>query len=393
MKKFIIALGIIALTVSCQKGVLSSEHLYDDGVVVFDAEKSGEIPAFLEESGPVSFTLSSSVKVDEDVTVNFEAVRDTAILAKFNQAGGTNYWFLPESNMTLDSKSTVIKAGNAISEPVTLDVNIDGLKNGVIYCLPVKITGTSSEMATIPGEEYGFVVIRGYVYASVAHLTGGYFSMPTTVNDPRLHMDYCTMEIRFKADSWQGSNPFISTLIGTEESFLLRIGDVSIQGDNAAKQSTLNLAGGNGIGATKASANRMELDKWYHVAAVVDGLGQTATVYVNGEEDFSVPIKSQGLDLGLIYNSVFSIGMSVGGRLLNGYVSEARVWGRLLSQTELVNGQCAIADPVSEARDNKLLGYWKLDAENQARDLTGNGFDGIKYGSVTYTEANVRCPE
>jgi hypothetical protein len=393
MKKILLALGVIALSVSCQKGILSSGHLYDDGVVVFDADASGEIPAFLEESGPVSFTFSSSVKVDEDVTVSFEPVRDTTVLAAFNKAGGTNYWFLPESNCSLASKSTVIKAGNAISEPVTLDVDIDGLKNGVIYCLPFKINGTSSDITTIPGEEYAFVVIRGYVYASVAHLTGGYFSMPTTVNDPRLHMDYCTMEIRFKAESWQSANPFISTLIGTEESFLLRIGDVSIQGDNATKMSTLNLAGGNGIGATKASSNRMELDKWYHVAAVVDGLGQTATVYVNGEEDFSVPIKSQGLDLGLIYNSVFSIGMSVNGRLLRGYVSEARVWGRLLSKTELVNGQCAIADPVAEARDNKLLGYWKLDAENGAKDLTGNGFDGIKYGSVSYTEANVRCPE
>jgi hypothetical protein len=48
---------------------------------------------------------------------------------------------------------------------------------------------------------------------------------------------------------------------------------------------------------------------------------------------------------------------------------------------------------VKEARENKLLGYWKLDAENRGKDLTGNGYDGIAHGSVSYTEANIRCPE
>lgn len=393
MKKIIITLSALVLLAACQKSNLYTANLYENGIVAFQAGSTGEIAAFLEESGPVSFTITSSVKAEKDLTVNFEQVRDQAVLDAFNTKNGTKYQMLPESNITLSASSAVIKAGNAVSDPVTANVDIEGFENGVIYCLPLKITGTSGTPVTVPGEEYAYIVIRGYVYASVAHLTGGYFSMPSTVNDPRLHMDYCTMEIRFKADSWENNNPYISTLIGTEESFLLRVGDVSIQGSTEQKQSTLNLAGGKGIGATKASDNQMELGKWYHVAAVVDGAGQNAIVYVNGEEDFSVPINSKGLDLGAIYNSVFSIGMSVNGRLLRGYVSEARVWNRLLSQTELVNGQCAIADPVTEAAENGLMGYWKLDAANGAKDLTGNGFDGIKYGSVTYTEANVRCPE
>lgn len=394
MKKIIIALSaFVLLMVSCQKSNFYTAHLYENGIVAFQTGNTGEIAAFLEESGPVSFTISSSIKAEEDLSVNFEEVRDQAVLDAFNSKNGTRYQMLPETNVTLSAHTAVIKAGNAVSDPVTADVDIEGFENGVIYCLPLKITGTSGTPVTVPGEEYAYIVIRGYVYASVAHLQGGYFSFPNTVNDPRLHMDYCTMEIRFKADSWQSANPYISTLIGTEESFLLRVGDVSIQGSTDQKQSTLNLAGGKGIGATKASSNQMELGKWYHVAAVVDGAGQSAKVYVNGELDFEVPINSKGLDLGAIYNSVFSIGMSVNGRLLRGYVSEARVWGRLLSQTELVNGQCSIADPVTEAAENGLKGYWRLDAANGAKDLTGNGFDGIKYGSVIYTEANVRCPE
>ena len=373
MKKIIIALSAIALLAACQKSLIDSEGLYENGIVAFQANDSGEMAAFLETSGPVTFTIASSVKVDKDVTVNFEPVRDTAVLAAFNQAQGTNYWFLPEANVSLNRKSTVIKAGSAVSEPVTADVNIDGFKNGVIYCLPLKITGTSTSQRPVPGEEYAFLVIRGYVYASAANLPGGsYFEMPTTVSDPALSLEVCTMEIRVKANSWASANPFISSVIGVEENFLLRFGDISCDPNQ------LQLAG---QGVSITSKAHFDTGKWY------------CDLYINGELDSSTPMGGKGINLGKVYNSKFAIGMSEKGRYLNGQVSEARVWGRLLSPTELVNGQCSIADPVKEARENKLLGYWKLDAENRGKDLTGNGYDGIAHGSVTYTEANIRCPE
>lgn len=384
MKKFIIVLGALALMASCQKSILYSEGLFEKGVVAFQANSSSEISAFLEESGPVTFAITSSVKVKDDVTVNFEPVRDTAVLGQFNKSQGTNYWFLPEDNYTILDKKTVIKAGNAVSEPVSMMVNIDGFKNGIIYCLPLKITG-AGDMKTVPGEEYAFVVIRGYVYASAANLPGGsYFEMPTTVNDPALQLEVCTMEIRVKVNDWCYTNPYISSLIGVEENFLLRFGDISCD------KNQLQLAG---QGVSITSKAHFDAGKWYHVAVVADGVKQTCDLYINGELDSSTPMGGKGINLGKVYNSKFAIGMSEKGRYLNGQVSEARVWGRLLSPTELVNGQCSIADPVKEARENKLLGYWKLDNENRGKDLTGNGFDGYPHGSVSYTEANIRCPE
>ena len=335
MKKIIIALSAITLLAACQKSLIDSEGLYENGIVAFQSNDSGEMAAFLETSGPVTFTIASSVKVDKDVTVNFEPVRDTAVLAAFNQAQGTNYWFLPESNVTLSRNSTVIKAGSAVSEPVT--------------------------QRPVPGEEYAFLVIRGYVYASAANLPGGsYFEMPTTVSDPALSLEVCTMEIRVKANSWASANPFISSVIGVEENFLLRFGDISCDPNQ------LQLAG---QGVSITSKAHFDTGKWYHIAVVADGIKQTCDLYINGELDSSTPMGGKGINLGKVYNS------------------------KLLSPTELVNGQCSIADPVKEARENKLLGYWKLDAENRGKDLTGNGYDGIAHGSVTYTEANIRCPE
>ena len=385
MKKLIIATAVLALLCSCQKSIIDKEGLYQNGIVAFQSNSTGELAAFLEEDGPITFTLASSTKLDKDVTVNFEPVRDQAVLEAFNKAQGTGYWLLPEENYTLDKHSAVIKAGNAVSEPVSMQVSIDGFKNGVIYCLPLKITGTSSSMTAIPGQEYAYVVIRGYVYASAANLPGGsYFEMPSTVSDPALSLEVCTMEIRVKANSWAGSNPFISSLIGVEENFLLRFGDVSCDPNQ------LQLAG---QGVSITSNAHFDTGKWYHVAVVADGIKQTCDLYINGELDSSTAMGGKGINLGKVYNSKFAIGMSEKGRYLNGQVSEARVWGRLLTPTELMNNQCSIVDPVKEAQENKLLGYWKLDAENRGKDLTGHGYDGYAHGSVTYTEANIRCPE
>ncbi len=385
MKKLIIATAVLALLCSCQKSIIDKEGLYQNGIVAFQSNSTGELAAFLEEDGPITFTLASSTKLDKDVTVNFEPVRDQAVLEAFNKAQGTGYWLLPEENYTLDKHSAVIKAGNAVSEPVSMQVSIDGFKNGVIYCLPLKITGTSSSMTAIPGQEYAYVVIRGYVYASAANLPGGsYFEMPSTVSDPALSLEVCTMEIRVKANSWASANPYISSLIGVEENFLLRFGDISCDPNQ------LQLAG---QGVSITSKAHFDTGKWYHVAVVADGIKQTCDLYINGELDSSTPMGGKGINLGKVYNSKFAIGMSEKGRYLNGQVSEARVWGRLLTPTELMNNQCSIVDPVKEARENKLLGYWKLDAENRGKDLTGHGYDGYAHGSVTYTEANIRCPE
>ena len=385
MKKIVFALGLIAVLASCEKGLAEREQLLEKGVVSFQSNATREISAFLETSAPVTFTIVSSKKLDKTVKVNFEPVRDEEVLDAFNRANGTNYWLLPEENCTLNTRQAVIPAGSAVSEPVTADIDINGFVNGAIYCLPLKITGTDSGMGPIPGEEYAYLVIRGYVYASVASLPGSsYFSMPTTVSDPNLALEVCTMEIRVKVNAFATANPYISSLIGVEENFLLRFGDITCDNNQ------LQLAG---QGVSITSKAHFDTNKWYHVAVVADGVKQTCDLYINGELDTSTSMGSKGINLGQVYNSIFAIGMSEKGRYLDGYVSEARVWGRKLSASELINGQCSIADPVKEAKENKLLGYWKLDNVNQGKDLTGNGYDGVASGRVTYTEANVRCPE
>ena len=74
---------------------------------------------------------------------------------------------------------------------------------------------------------------------------------------------------------------------------------------------------------------------------------------------------------------------------MDGVVSEARVWNRVLSPIELVNNQCYV-DPSSEG----LVCYWRLDGlvDGKFQDLTGNGNHGVPSNSNINWYEGLKCP-
>ncbi|HVU56676.1 MAG TPA: DUF1735 domain-containing protein [Puia sp.] len=78
----------------------------------------------------------------QDVKVNFRL--DTNLIASYNAQYGTSYVPLPASNYTIDSYSTVIKAGTTTSTPLPITVMTKGLSFGVRYMLPITMTDVSS---------------------------------------------------------------------------------------------------------------------------------------------------------------------------------------------------------------------------------------------------------
>ena len=101
-----------------------------------------------------------------------------------------------------------------------------------------------------------------------------------------------------------------------------------------------------GRGTSITAPNALSLGRWYHIA-VVDN-GSEMTIYIDGNAEISVDSSSsKAINLGFYYNSPFAIGMSAADvRYFNGYVSEARVWKRALTPTELKNNQCYV-DPAT----------------------------------------------
>jgi hypothetical protein len=191
------------------------------------------------------------------------------------------------------------------------------------------------------------------------------------------------MECRVYVNGFQTANPFISSVMGIEENFLLRFGDVSVANNQ------LQLAGGliNTKKFPVTSKAFFSTGKWYHIAIVYNG--STMALYVDGVLDNYADAETGGINLTDNYSGGFHLGFSAGGRFLNGYVSEARVWTRALSATELQENLCYV-DPAS----NGLLAYWRFNGTEQAGnipDLTGHGYTAVAAKPLAWV-AGVRCP-
>ena len=157
--------------------------------------------------------------------------------------------------------------------------------------------------------------------------------------------------------------------MGIEENFLLRFGDVTV------KPNQLQMAGG--LTATNVSME-FATGTWYHIAAVYNG--SQLKIYVNGGE---VATKTANRTVDLTSALGFYFGYSASGRLLDGAISEARVWSKALTKAEIINGMCGI-DPATPG----LEGYWKFNetSGNIAYDISGKGHN------ATATSALVRIP-
>lgn len=200
-----------------------------------------------------------------------------------------------------------------------------------------------------------------------------------------------TLECLFKADNFDNN---ISTLMGIEGDFLLRLGD-------SAPKNVLQLAtmGGN-INAFVDLESRagFETNRWYHVAVTLAQQLEGSEyygdikVYIDGElkaEESHYKLKGGGtwwgdpVRTGVNITKTWSyeadgtrcfwIGYAYDqNRDLKGQMTEVRIWNKVLSAEELnAENHFYTVDPKSEG----LYAYWKFTEGNgnTIADATGNG--------------------
>lgn len=382
-KLMAILLATAALAAGCQE---SQE--YTDVVFFTGTESSPVTNVYIDGPSTVSVSITSSTKVSEEVGVFLEV--ESSELDTYNAEHGTSYRILPEGSYTLSTTEARIAAGSAVSDPVSVEIlSMDDLEFGVLYCLPLHITGTSTGMSVLGASQTTFIVFNQLIKTRGVDLGGSWnIDMEKTMKGKSelANLPACTMEIRMYAKGWSSLSHGISSLIGVEENFMLRIGDVSIGGVDEPR-SILNVAG---RGSTLAALdNPLSLNRWYHVATVDDG--SNLKLYIDGVEVASVSSADRDpVNLGYYYNSAFCIGRSANDyRRFNGMVSEARVWSRALTPTEMLNNQCYVNPETAEG----LIGYWRLDeAEDRVfKDISGNGYDGEATSNPVWTE-EIHCP-
>lgn len=163
----------------------------------------------------------------------------------------------------------------------------------------------------------------------------------------------------------------LSTIMGIEGKFLVRLGDVGIPWNqvqvcwDSGRQGTW----GNVEGKLSNSNMKVNLNEWTHIA-VTFGEG-TVKVFINGVEKGSTTTDvPASVNFGITHNDeqapqgqqitrCFWVGYSYEStRDFQGMMSELRIWNRVLTADELANeARRYSVDPKSEG----LVTYWKCD--------------------------------
>ncbi|MBO8444581.1 MAG: DUF1735 domain-containing protein [Bacteroidetes bacterium] len=344
-----------------------------DAIYITEAQESMEVSLTVDTPpAGTTFTVSSSVQASEDVTVTLEVRPD--LIESYNSKYGKNYQMAPEGSYSLSSYNAVIEAGYNTSDAIEVDVtSIDEFAEGTTYCIPVSISSASSMKVLEPSRTL-FVVLKTPVVSKAIYLGSNKYEIPAFQEDATLSaLRQVTLEARVYVERFQSSDPYISSIMGIEGVCGVRFGDVKID------PNVVQICHDSYQPA--ATAAPCSTNTWYHIAAV--WTGTTWDIYIDGRYITGTTTAGETIDLSSDNSGGFYLGASYGGgRYLYGYIAEARVWTRALSQSEIANNMNYV-DPASEG----LLAYWRMNAwetpgegdytgyGNVVRDETGHGYD------------------
>ena len=342
-------------------------------VYMTDAQSNPDKSMTVEEApAKTSFTVSSSELARQDVHVKIEV--QPQLIDAFNRKYGKNYRVPAENCYAISATETVIEAGFSTSSPVEFTVtSIDGFAEGVTYCVPVSITSVSGGMRVLEPSRTLYIVLKTPVISKAIYLgSGNVYKVPSFQEDTNLAaLPQLTLEARVYMKRFASSDPYISSIMGIEGVCGVRFGDVKID------PNVLQICHGDYQPA--ATDKPFDTEKWYHVAAV--WTGSSWDIYIDGIYATGVPTQGETVDLSSDNSGGFYLGASYGGgRYMYGYIAEARVWTRALSQSEIANNMNYV-DPASDG----LLAYWRMNewepnedgSGNVVRDETGHGYDAI----------------
>ena len=378
MKNFAAFMALAAGLASC----VNPAEPYD-AVYITQAQEEIELTLSVDEPpASATFSVSSSVKATENVDVTLAVTQN--VIEAYNQKYGKNYVMAPEGTYQLSATTATIEAGYSVSDDIKVSItSLDGYQTGTQYCIPVTIESTSSMTPLEPSKTL-LLVIKTPVVSKGIRIAGSGSSnryiIPGFANNQSLSaLRETTLEAMVYVNSFASSDPYISSIMGIEGTCGVRFGDVKVPNN------CVQICHGNYQPA--ATTALCDAGKWYHIAAV--WTTSSWDIYINGQYITGTATAGETMNLAETGSCGFQLGASYSyGRMLNGYLSEVRVWSRALSQTEIANNMYYV-DPTSDG----LLAYWKMDSyescnesiavrnnetytyRNVVRDATGNGYD------------------
>lgn len=372
IKYGVMALAAAFALASCQteKEALA-EHHFDNKLYINTQTVSEEL-LFKPGASDVVRTLNIATALKAEQEISGVLVADPSLLRAFQTEYKTpEAVALPASCCSIDNPELTILKGSNSSAPANITfTNLSDLNRNLVYVMPIALKNVN-DINVISSKTVVYYVFKGAALINVVcnftenRAGAKEWKTPEKFNG----MTQFTAEVLVRQNV---AGRLISTLMGTEGGYLLRIGDAGVpdtQLQIACSQNQTN------------SDMNFTLGKWTHVACVFDK-GYT-TVYFDGRKVLdrasagrsSVTWGAYGSDKGEVNGRYFWLSYSYASdRYLDGEMSEVRIWDRCLTEEEInSDNHFYTVDPNSTG----LIAYWKLDEGSGTllKDSSPNGND------------------
>ena len=310
-------------------------------------------------------TIEAALAKKETKDINITYKVDTLLTKRYNETYYDHAVVLPKGHYEMPEPTTVIKAGSVRSRGVTVKfTKLDKLDRDVVYVLPVTIANANIDL--LESSRTTYFVFKGAALINVVadmeanNLHIDNWTKPEVVNN----MSAVTLEALIRSRNY---DRLISTVMGIEGYFLIRLGDAGFP-SNQIQVATTN---GN---FPEANSNKgLPTNEWVHVAITYDSKSNDLKRLVNGKVQSETKKSLGTISLGKDGKDGFYIGRSYeDSRFLAGEFSECRIWNRALTADEIASpNHFYEVDPKSDG----LVAYWRCNegVGSSVKDETGNG--------------------
>jgi len=382
------AATLLLLPVACDNTDYSDHSPFDNSVYLnVAATKNAETFTFNRKvtNQTKTFTVKLSYPSGEDVKVNLKV--DPSLIAVYNAKNDTHYEMLSAEHYQLSQESVTIPAGKITSDEVSIKfLKLDELEIDATYLCPLSISGAEGVGVMDGSRTMYYLVRRSSAITTAINLKNVYVTVPgfdkgSPTADVVNNLSAITMEAIIRVNSFQKE---ISSIMGIEQYYLMRIGDASFPNQQLQVQSPYGKF-------PEASKQKLLLaGEWYHVALTWDLAATTIAFYVNGQlqsistghgksdlTSISLGDKAPDDEFGNGGDFNFYFGRSYGeshdiSRQFDGEVCEARIWSVARTQEQIYQNMYDIPNPTAEPT---LRAYWKFDEGTglEVVDRTGHG--------------------
>ena len=358
--KIIISLAAIicGLMIACDNTDYSNKAPFNNMVYIKEASNSNSERVTFRNTlneQKRAFSAKLTYPAGKDIVVKLKA--DPGLINEFNARHGTDYGMLDSKYYSLSNSELIIKAEKSESL-------IDTIYFNTLF----------------------YLVRRSSAITVAANLKDNYLEVPTFLDEEKnaclKELGQITMEALVYVEDFTYSGPSntagasdISTIMGVEQHFLMRIGDTSFP------RQQLQMQGPDGVKFPAADrAKSLNAMTWYHIALVYNAKEHFIAYYVNGQlqsQDISYG-KGATVDICGTPDCEFQIGRSYEDELrqLNGNIAEIRIWNTCRTKEEIWTNMYKVEDPENE---ESLLAYWKFNEGegNIVKDHSKHGFDAV----------------